>query len=93
MVEPGALFGGLRSIVSGLRPEDRVIINGQMHARPGATVAPTDGTIQVDSAAFSDPGGAEAHTIPSTDVTPSDETTNSAPATQPTADPTTGSRP
>ena len=30
----GALFGGLRSIVSGIGPEDRVVVNGQMHARP-----------------------------------------------------------
>ena len=68
VVQLGALFGGLRSIVSGLKPDDRVIINGQMHARPGMTVAPTEQTIQVDSAAFSDPGSAVAQTIPTTEA-------------------------
>ena len=34
-VKLGALFGGLRSIVSGIGPEDRIVVNGQMHARPG----------------------------------------------------------
>jgi hypothetical protein len=78
------LFGGLRSILSGLKPDDRVIINGQMHARPGMTVAPTDATVQVDSAAFSDPASAVAQTIPTTEAIPGDETVNSTPATQPT---------
>ena len=52
----GALFGELRAIVSGLQPDDRVIINGQMHARPGAVVAPTEAPIKVDETAFTDPG-------------------------------------
>ena len=38
----GALFGDLRSIVSGISPEDRVVVNGQMHARPGSVVKPID---------------------------------------------------
>jgi membrane fusion protein, multidrug efflux system len=84
VVQMGALFGGLRSIVSGLKPDDRVIINGQMHARPGMTVAPTEQTIQVDSAAFSDPASAVAQTIPTTEAISGQETTNSVPATEPT---------
>jgi RND family efflux transporter MFP subunit len=84
VVEPGALFGGLRSITSGLKPDDLVIINGVMHARPGAPVAPTEQAIQIDSAAFSDPGSGGAKTIPSTEAISPDEPANSAPATQPT---------
>jgi RND family efflux transporter MFP subunit len=68
VVQPGALFGGLRSIASGLKPDDWVIINGQMHARPGMTVAPTEQAIQVDSTAFSDPGAAVAQTVPTTEA-------------------------
>ena len=34
-VQLGALFGGLRSIVSGISADDRIMVNGQMHARPG----------------------------------------------------------
>jgi membrane fusion protein, multidrug efflux system len=90
VVELGALFGQLRSIVSGLKPDDRVIINGQMHARPGSTVAPTDGTIQVDASAFSDPGTTTAKTIPTTDATPGDQPANSAPTSEPSTQPTSG---
>jgi RND family efflux transporter MFP subunit len=90
VVQMGALFGRLRSIDSGLTADDRVIINGQMRTRPGATVAPTDGTIQVDETAFSDPGGGEAHTIPSTDVVSSGDATDSGAATQPSGDSTNG---
>jgi RND family efflux transporter MFP subunit len=54
-VQVGALFGELRSITSGLKPDDRVIVNGQLHARPGTPVTPTDVAVQVDPAAFADP--------------------------------------
>ena len=36
----GALDDGLRVIKQGLRPEDRVIIDGLQRARVGAKVAP-----------------------------------------------------
>lgn len=39
-VQLGALFGDLRAIASGVGPQDRVIINGLMQARPGAKVEP-----------------------------------------------------
>ena len=55
-VKLGALFGGLRSIVSGITTADRVVVNGQMHARPGSAVAPTEVTIKADEGTFSDPG-------------------------------------
>jgi RND family efflux transporter MFP subunit len=67
-VELGALFGSMRSIVSGLTPDDLVVVNGQMHTRPGAIVKPTETGIKLDSEAFSDPGPAIAQTIPSTEA-------------------------
>jgi len=62
-VELGALFGDMRSIVSGLSPGDRVVVNGQMHARPGATVNPTEVPLKLDAQAFADPGLKVAPTI------------------------------
>jgi hypothetical protein len=56
----GALFGGLRSIVSGVAARDRIVVNGQMHARPGAVVTPTEVPVKVKEDAFSDPGPAIA---------------------------------
>jgi RND family efflux transporter MFP subunit len=74
-VEVGALFGSVRAIISGIKPEDRIIINGQMHARPGTKVSPTEGTIQIDPSAFADPN------LPTTQATTS-------PTTEPGANPT-----
>lgn len=48
-VELGAIFGDLRAISSGVQADDRVIINGLMHARPGAKVAPQLATVPLDS--------------------------------------------
>jgi RND family efflux transporter MFP subunit len=39
-VTVGSLHDGMRVIESGIRPEDRVIINGLQRSRPGATVNP-----------------------------------------------------
>jgi len=44
-VEPGPLVGGLRSIRSGLRANDRVIIQGVQFASPGAKVTVHQGRI------------------------------------------------
>ena len=52
-VETGDLRGGLRVIQSGLGPEDRVIIDGLVHAIPGTKVDPQDGAIQYDANADS----------------------------------------
>ena len=93
MVQLGALFGGLRSIVSGLTPDDRVIINGQMHARPGAPVAPTEETIQVDAAAFADPGSNGAKTLPTTEAMPSGDNPDPAATTNPSTQPADGNSP
>ncbi|HEX3598806.1 MAG TPA: efflux RND transporter periplasmic adaptor subunit [Lacipirellulaceae bacterium] len=52
----GALFGGLRSIVSGIQADDRIVVNGQMHARPGSVVNPIDAQVEINEADFPDPG-------------------------------------
>jgi multidrug efflux system membrane fusion protein len=52
----GASFGDLRSIVSGINADDRIVVNGQMHARPGAAVSPIEVQIKVDESVFADPG-------------------------------------
>ena len=45
-VQLGPLVDGLRVIRSGIRPTDRIIIDGLQRAMPGAKVAPTNGRIQ-----------------------------------------------
>jgi RND family efflux transporter MFP subunit len=40
VIETGQINGGLRVVKSGLAPDDRVIVNGLMRARPGAQVKP-----------------------------------------------------
>src|SRR5262249_60803370 len=39
-VQLGALHDGLREVTSGLKPGDRVIVNGLQQVRPGITVDP-----------------------------------------------------
>ena len=68
----GALFGGLRSIVSGINTDDRIIVNGQMHARPGAAVTPIETPIKVNEADFADPGEEIAKVAPATGEQPID---------------------
>jgi multidrug efflux system membrane fusion protein len=45
-VKPGPKDGELRVIKEGLAPEDQVVINGLMRARPGARVTPQPGKIE-----------------------------------------------
>lgn len=45
VIEVGAPVGDLRIVKAGLAPDDRVVIDGLMFARPGAKVAPKPGTI------------------------------------------------
>ena len=47
-VEVGEIRDGLRVIRSGLAPNDRVILDGLLHAAPGTKVATQDGTIRRD---------------------------------------------
>jgi RND family efflux transporter MFP subunit len=53
-VELGELFGSLRSIVSGVQPDDRVIVNGLQLARPGAKVNPREAPIPPEAIAALD---------------------------------------
>jgi RND family efflux transporter MFP subunit len=46
VVEPGNLEQGLRIVRTGLRRDDRIVINGMQRVRPGAKVAPTSGRIE-----------------------------------------------
>ena len=91
VVQLGALFGKLRSITDGLKPDDKIVINGVMHARPGAEVAPTEGTIEFDAASLAGPGGTAPKTVPSTGPNSPDESTTAAPATAPSSATTTES--
>ena len=42
----GPVVDGLRVVTAGLEPDDRVIVNGLMRARPGAKVTPQAGRRQ-----------------------------------------------
>lgn len=77
-VKLGALFGGLRSIVSGISVTDHIVVNGQMHARPGATVHPIETQIKVDEADFWDPGTSVAGTTPADDSNSPDAKSNTS---------------
>lgn len=50
-VRTGDLYQGLRIILSGLKPTDRVIVDGLVRARPGAKVTPVNGVITAESGA------------------------------------------
>lgn len=45
VVKTGALVDGLREIESGIKPDDKIVINGLMHAWPGSKVDPEQGKI------------------------------------------------
>ena len=79
----GALFGGLRSIVSGIGADDRIVVNGQMHARPGSVVTPIEAPIKVDEADFTDPGAEVAGMTPRPSEQPAELQTGAY--TQPTS--------
>ena len=46
IVQTGAIRDGLRVIRAGLKPDDRVIVEGLMHAMPGTKVSPQPGQIR-----------------------------------------------
>ncbi|MGO4337574.1 efflux RND transporter periplasmic adaptor subunit [Labrys sp. KB_33_2] len=54
-VELGPKFGSFRVIKSGLKPEDQVLINGQMRARPGGEVVPQPTKLDVPETLVPDP--------------------------------------
>lgn len=54
-VETGARIGGLRIVRSGLRPDDRIVIQGVQFAQPGGKVTPKPGRIDPPAATASAP--------------------------------------
>jgi RND family efflux transporter MFP subunit len=50
-VVTGRVVDGLRAVQSGLKPGERVVINGLMRVRPGMKVAATNATMVAESAA------------------------------------------
>jgi hypothetical protein len=48
-VKLGALFGTLRSITDGLKPGERVIVNGMQSAQSGAKVIPHEAPFSAES--------------------------------------------
>ena len=72
-VKLGALFGQLRAIQEGITPQDRVVVEGQMQARPGTKVAPHEAPIRLEPEQL---GGAQQ---------PASSRPASAPATQSSA--------
>jgi membrane fusion protein, multidrug efflux system len=48
-IVPGRLTDGLRIVTSGLKPGERIVVNGLMRVRPGIKVAPTLAAMVPDS--------------------------------------------
>ena len=63
-VELGALFGDLRAIRRGISAEDRVVIQGQLQARPGTVVAPHEIPVPTDGYVLTSPGAATTQALP-----------------------------
>lgn len=53
-VQLGELFGSLRSITEGLKPDERVIVNGLQLVRPGGKVTPKSAPISAEAIAALD---------------------------------------
>jgi RND family efflux transporter MFP subunit len=47
VIRPGPTELGLRIVRRGLKPEDRIVINGLLRVRPGMEVSPQPGTIEL----------------------------------------------
>lgn len=92
-VQTGALFGDLISIVEGITRDDRVIVNGQLRARPGTKVEPTEKPIDSSGFQLTAPGSPTTQELPATRpfVGPVDgaQVSPIVPATKPTTAPTT----
>jgi RND family efflux transporter MFP subunit len=75
----GTLFGDLQAIDSGVTPQERVIINGLLRARPGAKVQPTVGTFSIAKAMSQQtaPGSPTTQALPTTRNVMSSPTTAS----------------
>jgi RND family efflux transporter MFP subunit len=65
-VKLGSLFGELRAIESGIKPDDRIIVNGLQRARPGTKVNPTEQTIPASALVLTAPGSPTTQALPTT---------------------------
>ena len=62
----GSLFGQLRSIESGLGPDERVVINGLQRAIPDSKVDPHEVELDPTMLQFTAPGSAATQSLPAT---------------------------
>jgi RND family efflux transporter MFP subunit len=69
----GTVFGTLRSIVQGISPDDRVIINGIMSARPGTKVIAQEKPISMEGFEMTAPGSPTTQALPTTEPSPEDQ--------------------
>jgi RND family efflux transporter MFP subunit len=65
-IKLGALFGELRAIESGVKPGDRIIVNGLQRARPGSKVKPTEQPMSGESLTLTAPGSPTTQALPAT---------------------------
>lgn len=72
VVVEGPLYDGLRVIRSGLKPTDRVIVDGVQRAKPGQKVTARAGRIQAEPSAPSGPDAGYIAPLPSS-ATPPDQ--------------------
>jgi multidrug efflux system membrane fusion protein len=64
----GALFGDLRSILSGIDPNDRVVVNGLLRARQGAKVSPHEAPISLAKFQKASPGPLTTQVLPAVEA-------------------------
>lgn len=65
-IKPGALFGDLRVIQSGIGLTDRVVVNGLMQARPGMKVVAHEAAFSTESISLTAPGSPTTQGLPVT---------------------------
>ena len=82
----------IASIISGISADDRIVVNGQMHARPGVTVTPTEVPVKFNADVFTDPGPVVAGTNATARTNSSDSADRGHAAPDPSARSTTGIR-
>lgn len=66
VVQPGALFGPLQAINSGIGPNDRIIVNGQLRARPDTQVDAEEQPIDPKLFELTAPGSPTTQELPQT---------------------------
>jgi multidrug efflux system membrane fusion protein len=88
----GASFGGMRAIISGVLPTDKVIVNGLQRVRPGVPVTATTVTLQPPDVLQQRPGQGQAVAQPAAATQPVTQPATQAsppPVTRPATSPVT----